>query len=70
MPLTMAKIGQTGYIEQIHGKEEVCRFLESLGFVAGEQVMIVSEIMGSLIVAVKGTRIAISKGMAGKIMIS
>ncbi len=70
MPLTMAKIGQLGCIERIHAKDDVRRHLENLGFVAGEQVMVVSEMAGNLIVTVKGSRIAINKGMANKIMVS
>ncbi|MGN0357692.1 MAG: ferrous iron transport protein A, partial [Blautia sp.] len=45
------------------------RFLESLGFVMGGFVTIVSEINGNLIVKVKDSRVAISKEMASKIMV-
>ena len=70
MPLTMTRIGHTGCIEKIHAKDEIRRHLENLGFVIGEQIMVVSEMSGNLIVTVKGTRIAINKGMASKIMVS
>ena len=45
------------------------RFLESLGFVTGSIVSVVSEMNGNVIVNVKGSRVAISKEMANKIMI-
>jgi ferrous iron transport protein A len=69
MPLTMARAGEKNTIVKIGGKEEVRRFLESLGFVAGSIVSVVSEMNGNVIVNVKGSRVAISKEMANKIMI-
>ena len=45
------------------------RFLASLGFVVGSSIIVVSEMGGSLIVNVKDTRVALSKGMASKIMV-
>ncbi|MEM5781415.1 MAG: FeoA domain-containing protein, partial [Lawsonibacter sp.] len=45
------------------------RFLESLGFVVGGNVTVVTEINGNLIVNVKESRVAISKSMANRIMI-
>lgn len=69
MPLTMARAGENNTIVKIGGKEEVRRFLESLGFVAGSIVSVISEMNGNVIVSVKGSRVAISKEMANKIMI-
>lgn len=69
MPLTMAKQGEINYIKKIGGKEEIRKFLENLGFVAGGMVMIVSQIGGNMIVNVKDSRVAINKDMASKIMI-
>jgi len=43
--------------------------LEDLGFVVGGTLTVVNSGNGNLIVNVKGTRIAITKEMAGKIMI-
>ncbi len=48
MPLTMAKIGEPSQIQRITGKEEAKKFLESLGFVVGGIVTVVSEINGNL----------------------
>jgi len=69
MPLSMARTGEINAIKRIGGKDEVRRFLESLGFVVGSQVSVVSEMSGNLIVNVKGARVAVSKEMANKIMI-
>ena len=69
MPLTMAKAGEENTIIKIGGKEEARRFLKSLGFVAGSIVSVVSEMKGNVIVNVKGSRVAISREMANKIMV-
>ena len=69
MTLTMAKIGEPSQIQRITGKEEAKKFLESLGFVVGGIVTVVSEINGNLIVNVKDSRIAVGKDMATKIMV-
>ena len=50
MPLTMAETGRMIQIRKIGGKDETRRFLESLGFVMGGFVTVVSEINGNLIV--------------------
>lgn len=69
MPLSMAKTGETNVIKKIGGKEETRKFLESLGFVTGGAVTVVSEISGNMIVNIKESRIAINKDMACKIMV-
>lgn len=69
MPLTMAASGEINTVKRIQGKDETKRFLKSLGFVEGGEVQVISEISGNLIVNVKDARIALSKGMANRIMI-
>lgn len=69
MPLTMAKAGEVNIIKRVGGREETRKFLESLGFVPGSVVTVVSEISGNMIVSVKDSRVAINKEMANKIMV-
>ena len=69
MPLTMVGDGEEFLIKKISGKEEVRRFLENLGLVAGTQVSLVSKISGNVIVQIKDSRVAISKEMAQKIIV-
>ena len=69
MPLTFAPAGTVRTVKKIRGKDEVRRFLESLGFVEGGQVTVISQIGGSLIVNVKDARVAVSKEMANRILI-
>ena len=69
MPLTMLTNGQESTVKKVTGKDEVRAFLRNLGFVEGGTVSVVNEIDGNLIVNVKNTRIALSKSMAGRIMV-
>ena len=69
MPLTMAVAGERNTIRKVGGKPEVRKHLENLGFVAGSDVTVISEIGGNLIVRIKESRVAISREMAGKILI-
>lgn len=69
MPLTLANVGEENMIKKVGGKAEVRAHLENLGFVVGGSVTIISTIGGNLIVNVKDSRVAISREMAGKIMV-
>ena len=69
MPLTMANLGEPHSVKAIHGKDETRRFLESLGFVAGAEVTVVTEMGGNVILNIKDTRVAINKAMASRIMV-
>ena len=59
LPLTMAS----------QGEPVTKKFLETLGFVVGGTITVVSEINGNMIVNVKDSRVAIGKDMANKIMV-
>lgn len=69
MPLAMADIGDVNTILKITGQDELRRHLADLGFVVGEEVRVVSELGGNLILSVKDSRVALDKSMAMRIMI-
>ncbi|MEG0777917.1 MAG: FeoA family protein [Oscillospiraceae bacterium] len=69
MPLSMARVGEKNCIQRITGKDEVRRHLAELGFVAGGEVTVVSEAYGNMILSLKGSRIALDKTMANRIII-
>ena len=69
LPLTMASQGEPVTIKKIGGKQETKKFLETLGFVVGGTITVVSEINGNMIVNVKDSRVAIGIDMANKIMV-
>ena len=70
MPITLANTGEDLMIKKVGGSPETRRFLEGLGFVAGSEVKIVSEMGGNVILNVKESRVAVSKEMAQKIMVN
>jgi ferrous iron transport protein A len=53
----------------VGGKEETRQFLATLGFVPGTYITVVAEISGNMIVNIKESRVAISREMAGKILV-
>ena len=69
MPLILANNGEENIIRRVGGSQEMKKHLEDMGFVVGGRVEIISEINGNHIVNVKDTRVAISREMAGKIMV-
>ena len=69
MPLTMAKIGEINIIKRIGGREDTRRFLYNLGFVEGGEICGVTSVGGNVIVDIKGSRVAVSREMALKIII-
>ena len=69
MPLSLADTGQENIVRKVGGNPEIKKHLENLGFVAGADVSIVNRLGGNVIVSVKGSRVAISREMAMKIMI-
>lgn len=69
MPLILAGLGNEFCIKKITGSDEIKRFLNSLGFIVGENVTVVSELGGNMIINVKGYRIAVDKSMASRIIV-
>ena len=68
MPLSFAKTGDVVTVAKVRGKEDMHHHLETLGFVEGAEVRVVSEMRGDLIVEVKGTQIALNKKTATMII--
>ena len=70
MPLSLADTGEEKTILKVVGSSEVRKHLETLGFVCGCPVSIVNTFGGNIIVNIKDTRVAVSREMAQKIMLS
>ncbi|KLU63466.1 FeoA domain protein [Peptococcaceae bacterium CEB3] len=68
LPLSMVRAGERVRVKSISGKDETMRFLSNMGFVEDTEVTVVSEMNGNVIVNVKGTRVAISKSMASRVL--
>ena len=69
MPLTTARPGETVTIRRITGQDQVRQHLAELGFVVGEEVRVVSEAGGNMILSIKDSRIALDRTMAMRIMV-
>ncbi|MDY2735737.1 FeoA family protein [Intestinibacter sp.] len=69
MSLTMVSIGEQKIIIEIRAKEQVKRHLQNLGFITGEKIEVISENNSGLILMVKGSKIALNRGMANKIIV-
>ena len=69
MPLALSQTGDTVAIKEIKGREDVRQHLVELGFITGDQVTVVSELAGNLILQVKDSRIALNRGTASHILV-
>ena len=69
MPLSNLKIGQTGTITKIDGKDSIQKHLRNLGFVEGEQIAVINALMGNVIVNIKGSRVALNQSIADRIIL-
>lgn len=69
MPLTQAALGRTMVVSRITGGGDVRRHLSNLGFVEGGEVTVINDTGAGLIVSVKDARVALSRGMASRIMV-
>ena len=69
MPLGMASVGDVNTIKKITGRDDVRQHLAELGFVVGEEVRVVSELGGNLILSIKDSRVALDEAMAMRVMV-
>lgn len=70
MPLTAFSQGKKGHIENIYGGKKLRKRLYEMGFNKGTEVRVVKNDVGPLIVSIYGSKVAIGRGMAEKIIIS
>ena len=69
IPLTLVEKGTPYFIKRIQGKDEARRHLNNMGFIEGEEISVINELAGSLIIAVKEARVAINREMAARIVV-
>ena len=69
MPLSMLGVGSVRRISAVHGDDAVKKHLEELGFVEGAEVEVISETGGSLIVGLYGSRLALNRDLARRILV-
>lgn len=69
IPLSMVAPGEQAMVGKITGKDAVRQHLAELGFVMDARVSVVSRVGGSVIVQVRGSRIALDGAMASRIFV-
>lgn len=69
MPLTMLTPGSKAIINVCKAKDSTKKFLEGLGIVPGAAISVISDMGGNLIVCVKGSRLALNKGVAQQLLV-
>ncbi len=69
MPLNLAEIGKTYMIHHIGGLEKHKHHLESIGFVQGMQVQLLSKLHGYFIVRINDTKVGIERSLAQKVIL-
>ena len=69
--MVLSELKETGKyrVKQLRAGGDLGRHLQDMGFLPGEPITVVSHFDGNVIVNVKGTRVALSDGMAKSIMI-
>lgn len=68
MPLSMAGVGETVSVQAVKGGERVVRHLATLGFVEGVTVRVVGQAASGTVAQVMGTRLALDKATARRVL--
>ena len=70
MPLNLVDKNKTYTIQRIAGNERDVHRLESMGFVPGSEVCVISEINGNFLITVKGTRVGLGREYVKRIIVA
>ncbi|MCK5299229.1 MAG: ferrous iron transport protein A [Candidatus Heimdallarchaeota archaeon] len=69
-PLLLLHVGRKGIVGKILGGRSVCKRLNELGLVPGTEVEMVNRISnGPVMIRVKGSKLALGRGLASKVHI-
>lgn len=69
LPLQLAEPGRSYQIQKVSGSDAVKRHLEELGFVTGDDIVLVNLNDGGAIVNVKNVRVALDNDLVRRIMV-
>ncbi len=69
MPLSKMTKGNQGVVVKVSGADETKKHLNNLGFVDGTTVTLISELNGSIIVEVKGTKLGLDADLAKRVIV-
>ena len=69
-PLLMLQVGRKGIVGKIVGGRSACKRLNELGLVPGAEIEMVNKIAnGPVMIRVKGSKLALGRGLANKVHI-
>ena len=69
IPLSMVSIGDANIIKKITGRDDIRKHLANLGFVVGEEVTVVNQLGGNMILSIKNCRVALDRTLTTRIMV-
>ena len=69
MPLSLMDVGARRRIKGVTGDDAARKRLEALGFVEGMEVEVVNKVAGNLIIGVLGSRVAVCRKLAARIVV-
>lgn len=70
MPLIIAPMNVDLKIKKVIVDEKLKKHLQSLGITIDSEIKVIDNVNGNLIIVVKGVRLALDKGIAGKILVA
>lgn len=70
MPLIIAPMNVDLKIKKVIVDEKLKKHLQSLGITIDSEIKVIDNVNGNLIIVVKGVRLALDKGVAGKILVA
>ena len=70
MPLNLADKNKIYIIQRIVGNKDMVHRLQSLGFVVGSKISVLSEINGNYVVVIKDNKIGLAKEYVKRIIVA
>lgn len=70
MPLNLADKNKIYIIQRIVGNKDMVNRLQSLGFVVGSKISVLSEINGNYVVVIKDIKIGLAKEYVKRIIVA
>ncbi len=70
MPLAMVSKGECRTITSLAAAEDMKQHLVDMGFIPGQTVTVVGDSPAGIILQIKGTKLALNRGLAHKILVA
>ncbi|MFO7832047.1 MAG: FeoA family protein [Desulfuromonadaceae bacterium] len=69
-PLSQCKCGEVVYVQGFSGCPDLRKRLHGMGLIPGEEIRIISCGRGPMVISLKGSNVALGRGMANHIMVA